>query len=130
MSAMTQNEKSREEFVNEFCTKWSSRNVEELIPYLADDIEYHVFEGGGFVINGHDQFREQMAAFMGGMKEVRWEILRSHTMGDLVINERIDYFIQPNGENFMNSPFHVVGVFLVRDGKIQYWKDYNLVNQD
>ena len=70
-----------------------------------------------------------MTQFMAGMKEIRWEIKRSHTMGDLVINERIDHFILPNGEDFPRSPFHVTGVFLVRDGKIKYWKDYNLLNE-
>ncbi len=127
---MTATEKSREDFVNAFCTSWNERDAEKLIPYLADDIEYHVFEGGQLVVNGVDQFREQMTPFMAGMKEIRWEIKRSHAMGDVVINERIDHFILPNGENFPRSPFHVTGVFLVRDGKIKYWKDYNLLNED
>ena len=126
---MTASEQSREDFVNEFCTKWNERDAEKLIPYLAEDIEYHVFEGGKFIVNGVDQFREQMTQFMAGMKEIRWEIKRSHSMGDLVFNERIDHFILPSGEDFPRSPFHVTGVFLVRDGKIKYWKDYNLLNE-
>ncbi len=126
---MTDSEQAREEFVNKFCTEWNSRDAEKLIPYLADDIEYHVFEGGPMVVNGIDQFREQMGAFMGAMKEVRWEILRSHAMGDLVFNERIDHFIMQDGSDFPRSPFHVVGMFVVREGKIQYWKDYNLRNE-
>ena len=127
--AMSDYEKANEDLVTRFCEDWAKQDVEVLIPYLADDIEYHVWEGG-MVVNGHDSFRKGMAGFMNGMQEVRWDILRSTAMGDLVLNERIDYFIMKNGKDMPNSPFHITGIFLVRDGKIKYWKDYNLSQEE
>ncbi len=127
--ALSDYEKANEALVTRFCEDWASQDVEKLIPYLADDIEYHVWEGG-LIVNGHDEFRKGMAGFMNGMKEIRWETHRSAAMGDLVINERTDYFIMQNGKDMPNSPFHVTGVFLVRDNKIKYWKDYNLSQDD
>jgi limonene-1,2-epoxide hydrolase len=112
-------------FVTAFCKAWSTKDVEQLIPYLAPDIEYHMFEGAP-PIKGHDQFRERLQGFMAGQKEITWDVSRSFAVGDVVLNERIDHFIQPEGSKKPSNHFHVAGVFLVRDGKIQYWKDYNM----
>ena len=38
-------EKANEDLVNNFCWDWSKLDVEALIPYLADNIEYLMFEG-------------------------------------------------------------------------------------
>ena len=118
-------EAEKEKIVNDFCKAWSSRDVDALIPYVSEDIEYHIFEGAP-PINGHDQFRTQLTPFMAGMKEIDWEMIRSTVMGDIVLNERIDHFMRPEGSEAPDNHFHIVGVFLVRDGKIKYWKDYNL----
>ncbi len=112
-------------FVSEFCAAWSTKDVEKLIPYLSADIEYHMFEGAP-PIKGHDQIRERLKNFMAGQKEIKWDISRSFAVGDVVLNERIDHFIQPDGSPKPSNHFHVAGVFLVRDGKISYWKDYNM----
>lgn len=112
-------------FVSEFCAAWSSKDVEKLIPYLSADIEYHMFEGAP-PIKGHDEIRKRLGGFMAGQKEITWDISRSFAVGDVVLNERIDHFIQPEGSQKPSNHFHVAGVFLVRDGKISYWKDYNM----
>jgi limonene-1,2-epoxide hydrolase len=119
------NERAILDHVTAFCLAWNGKDVEKLIPYIADDIEYHMWEGGP-VVTGVAQFRAQLGGFMAGMKEIKWEIFRSAVIGDIVINERIDHFIQPEGSKRPDNHFHVVGVFLVRDGKIQYWKDYTM----
>ncbi|MBL8644853.1 MAG: nuclear transport factor 2 family protein [Rhodospirillaceae bacterium] len=111
--------------VTDFCKAWSGKDVENLIPYLAPEIEYHMFEGAP-PIKGHDQIRQRLGAFMAGQKEITWDMLRSYAVGDVVLNERIDHFIQPEGSPKPSNHFHVAGVFLVRDGKISYWKDYNM----
>ncbi|MBL8631180.1 MAG: nuclear transport factor 2 family protein [Rhodospirillaceae bacterium] len=112
-------------FVTAFCNAWSTKDVEALIPFLAPEIEYHMFEGAP-PIKGHDQFRERLKGFMAGQKEIKWDISRSFAVGDVVLNERIDHFIQPDGSLKPSNHFHVAGVFLVRDRKISYWKDYNM----
>jgi limonene-1,2-epoxide hydrolase len=121
----TAHEKQITDVVTGFCQAWNGKDVEKLIPYVSADIEYHMFEGAP-AIKGVDQFRERLGGFMSGMKEINWEIFRSHAIGDIVINERIDHFIQGPGAKRPDNHFHIVGVFLVREGKIVYWKDYNM----
>jgi len=111
--------------VNRFCADWSTKDVEKLIPYLAPEIEYHIFEGGP-VVKGIEQFRKQLGPYMAGMREIKWETSRSAAIGDLVINERVDHFLQPAGTGKPDSHFHVAGVFIVRGGKIVYWKDWTI----
>jgi limonene-1,2-epoxide hydrolase len=118
-------EKKINELVTNFCKAWDGRDVEKLIGFISPEIEYHMFEGAP-PIKGVDQFRQRLGGFMSGMKEIKWEIFRSHAIGDIVLNERIDHFIQAPGSGKPDNHFHVVGVFLVRDGKIVYWKDYNM----
>ena len=118
------NEDANIALVGRFCAEWSGKDVEKLIPYLAPEIEYGIFEGGP-VIKGLDQFRAQLGGYMAGMREIKWEIKRSAAMGDVVINERTDHFLQPTGSTKPDSHFHITGVFIVRGGKIVYWKDWN-----
>jgi limonene-1,2-epoxide hydrolase len=123
--AATDDENANVALVGKFCSDWSTKDVEKLIPYLSPDIEYHVFEGGP-IIKGVEQFRAQMGGFMAGLKEIAWETKRSAAIGDLVINERIDHFIQAEGSKRPDNHFHIAGVFIVRDGKIVYWKDWRM----
>lgn len=118
-------EKQITEVVTAFCQAWSGKDVEKLVPFISPEIEYHMFEGAP-PIKGVDQFRERLGGFMARMKEINWEIFRSHAIGDLVINERIDHFIQAPGAKQPDNHFHIAGVFLVRDGKIAYWSDYRM----
>ena len=118
-------EVEKEKIVNDFCAAWASRDASQLTPFLDDEIEYHMFEGAP-PINGKEAFAAQLQPFMAGMREIDWEILRSSVMGDIVLNERIDHFLRNEGSEAPDNHFHIIGVFLVRDGKIKYWKDYNL----
>ncbi len=118
-------EKQNTELVTNFCKAWSAKDVEKLLPFISAEIEYHMFEGAP-PIKGIEQFKERLGGFMAGMKEINWEIFRSQAMGDIVINERIDHFIQQPGSKRPDNHFHITGVFLVREGKIAYWKDYNM----
>jgi limonene-1,2-epoxide hydrolase len=119
----TATEQANLDLVTRFCKAWETKDVEQLIPFVAEDLEYHVWEGGP-VIKGVAQLRQQMGPYMAGMQTIRWEILRSAAMGDLVLNDRDDHFIRPPGSGKKNDLFVVTGVFLVRDGKVRYWKDY------
>lgn len=118
-------EAEKQKIVSDFCAAWSERNPNALLPFLDEAIEYHMFEGRPPII-GTAEFSTQLGPFMASMREITWEILRTSTMGDIVLNERVDHFLRPEGSQAPDSHFHVVGVFLVRGGKITYWKDYNL----
>jgi limonene-1,2-epoxide hydrolase len=116
-------EQANIDLVTRFCQAWGSRDVEQLIPFVAETLEYHVNEGGQ-VITSASGLRTAMGPFMSGMATINWEIFRSAALGDIVINDRIDHFIRPPNAGKPDFHFAVTGVFLVRDGKIQYWADY------
>jgi len=61
---------------------------------------------------------------LAGTKKVAWEILRSHAMGVMVINERHDHFYREAEEAHWHVP--VTGIFIVKDGKSVFWRDYNI----
>jgi limonene-1,2-epoxide hydrolase len=112
-----------ERLVTQFCLDWSKRDVNLLADYLADDIVYQMFEGRPDII-GREAFIKELGGFLTNLKEVEWEIVRSHTIGNLVINDRIDHFLGEDEDRSMH--FSIAGFFLVKDGKIKVWKDYML----
>ena len=117
----TELELANENLVNHFCADWSSRDVNVLASYLADDLVYQMFEGRPDII-GREEFIKQLGPFLKNLEAVHWEILQSYVIGPLVINERLDHFIAASEDRSMH--FQIAGHFLVRDGKIQIWKDY------
>lgn len=112
-----------ERIVTQFCLDWATKDVDLLADYLAEDIQYQMFEGRPDII-GRGAFVKELGPFLANLKEVEWEILRSHTIGELVINDRIDHFVGDDEKRSMH--FAIAGFFLVRDGKIKVWKDYAL----
>ncbi len=119
----SQVETANETLVNNFCRDWSLRDADALAQFLADDLTYQIAPGQP-LIESFEQFRTQMGPFMKRMESIRWEILRSHVIGPLVLNERIDHFNAPEGSSAPSMRFHVAGHFLIQDGKIQVWKDW------
>ncbi len=109
--------------VTEFCKAWELRDVEKLVPYLSEEIEYQIWEGGAEV-NGIQEFREMIGPFLEGTCKVEWEIFRSSAMGVMVINERYDHFLREGDEDDWHFP--VTGVFIVKNDKIVFWKDFNI----
>ena len=116
-------EAANEKLVNDFCRDWSLRDVEQLRPYLAEDLLYQIAPGQP-LIESRDQFENQMGAWLKGLESVHWEILRSHVIGPVVMNERIDYFNAPEGSQSPSMRFHIVGHFFIEDGLIKVWKDW------
>jgi limonene-1,2-epoxide hydrolase len=116
-------ETENEGLVTQFCLDWAKRDVNLLADYLADDIQYQMFEGRPDIV-GKEEFIKTLGGFLGNLKEVEWEILRTYSIGELVINDRIDHFIGEDESKSMH--FAIAGYFLVRDGKIKIWKDYSL----
>ncbi len=117
----TELEAANEKLVNDFCADWATKDANKLSKYLADDIVYQMFEGRPDII-GREEFDKQLGPVLSNLESVNWEILNSHVVGPLVINERMDHFIASSEDRSMH--FQIAGFFLVRDGKIQIWKDY------
>ena len=120
---MTDLEVANETLVNHFCRDWSLRDVTALRPYLAEDLLYQIAPGQPLIESRAD-FEKRMGAWLKGLESVRWDILRSHVIGPVVLNERIDYFNAPEGGNMPSMRFHIVGHFFVEDGVIKVWKDW------
>lgn len=116
-------ERRNETLVNNFCRDWSLRDVDALAPYLADDLLYQITPGQP-LITSLEQFKKQMGPFLTKLESVEWEILRSHVVGPLVMNERIDHFNAPADSKSPSMHFHIVGHFVIENGKIQIWKDW------
>ncbi len=119
----TELEIENERIVTRFCLDWAKQDAHLLAEYLADDIVYQMYEGNPDII-GKEKFIETMDGFLKGLKEVEWEILRTYSVGELVINDRVDHFIAEDEANSFHLP--IAGWFLVRDGKIKIWRDYSL----
>ena len=119
----TDAERANENLVNRFCQDWAKQDAELLTSYFAEPFEYMVWEGGP-VITTNEAFIRQMGPFLKKLKSVDWVILRSHAMGPMVVNERIDHFYAHDSK-FDNHP-HIAGMFIVRNGKIAVWRDYSM----
>ena len=119
----TELELTNERLVTQFCLDWSTMDADHLAEYLDDDIVYMMFEGRPDII-GKQAFIDLIAPFFTTMQRVEWKMLDSKVIGDLVINERIDHFYAKNPKRSMH--FGIAGFFLVRNGKIKIWRDYNM----
>ena len=119
----TEIEMANEDLVNRFCRDWSRQDAELLAGYFAEPFEYMMYEGGP-VITTREAFVKQLGPFLKKLKAVDWVITRSHVMGPMVINERIDHFYAHDSK-YDNHP-HIAGLFIVRKGKIAIWRDYNM----
>ena len=111
------------DLVTRFCRDWTTRDVEKLLPYLADNLVYQMFEKRPDLI-GLDAFRREIGPFLNDLARVEWDILRSYAVGQLVINERVDHFIAKPGARSMHFP--IAGLFVVKNSKIELWRDYSL----
>ena len=83
---LTELETANETLVNNFCRDWSLRDVDALAPYLADDLLYQITPGQP-LITSLAQFKKQMGPFLTNLESVEWEILRSHVIGQVVMND-------------------------------------------
>jgi limonene-1,2-epoxide hydrolase len=52
---------------------------------------------------------------------IEFKVLETFSAGPMVMNRRIDTFVSPR-----SFRWHGVGVFFVKDGKIEEWSDYTI----
>ncbi len=111
----TENEK----IVADFCDTWTRMNVDEMVGYFTDDAVYHNIPIEP--LKGKSEIRKGLHQFAGMFKSIDIKIVNSVAAGNLVINERIDTIVMPDGKR-TGAP--VAGVFELRGGKICAWRDY------
>lgn len=109
---------NNEQTIREFIAAWSNLDVEELVGYFTMDGIYHNMPIDP--VQGADNLRGFIKAFLTGWEKTDWEILNIVAQGDIVMAERVDRTVV--GGKTVNLP--CLGVFEMRDGKIAVWRDY------
>jgi limonene-1,2-epoxide hydrolase len=107
-----------EKIIREFIEAWSRLDAEELAGYFAEDGVYHNMPAGP--VKGRDNVKNMIEGFIASWTETQWEILNLVSSGDVVIAERLDR--TKAGDKGVDLPCN--GVFEMKDGKIQVWRDY------
>jgi limonene-1,2-epoxide hydrolase len=113
-------EKANLALVTDFCTSFASRDMTRIAAFLADTCVYRITETAP-PARGKDAI-ERIRSYMERSTKIEFKILESWVKGPVVVNERIDSF-EPA---LPRSPYHLTGVFFVKDGKIAEWTDYDI----
>ncbi len=104
--------------VTRFCAAFERMDADELIAYFTPDALYHNIPLPP--LRGRAEIYESLKGLPKRFKGLRIEILIQVASGNIVMNERIDYF-QFEGRELA---LPIAGVFELRDGKIASWREY------
>ena len=107
-----------EQVVREFCNAWSGSDLDRIMGFFADDAVYHNIPMEPIV--GTDAIRSFIEGFTAMVERIEFEIAHLAVNGDVVLTERVDTFVRPEGS--IGLP--VMGAFELSDGKITAWRDY------
>jgi limonene-1,2-epoxide hydrolase len=108
-----------ETLVRDFLGAWPRRDLDELMGFFAPDAVYHNVPVAPCV--GAAAIRATFAGFLTTMPGIVLDVVNLVANGALVMVERVDRFVMPDGHRF---DLPVTGVFEVRDGKIVAFRDY------
>ena len=102
--------------VKDFCAAWDRLDWDAVCAALSDDIFYHNIPMAP--VQGIAAFK----AFLQGFPVSAAQFEIHHIVGDdtVVMTERTDRFLM-GGKPIV---VRVMGVFIVKDGKISEWRDY------
>lgn len=109
---------SNEEIIRNFVAAWSRLNAGELASYFAEDGVYHNVPFAP--VSRRANIESFIASFIKPWTATDWEILNLVCAGDIVFAERIDR--TKMGAKNVDLP--CCGVFEMRSGLIQVWRDY------
>jgi len=114
-------EKANVKLVNDFCASWATRDLKQVFPRFAATGVYRMSETTPPVV-GPAGITERLGSWMQSSDRITFEILDTFAKGPMVINHRIDTFASKTRP----LTWEGVGVFFVKDGKIQEWSDYTI----
>jgi len=120
---LTEIEADHERIARAFMADWSTRDANQLLTYLADDVVYQIYDGGP-VRHGKAEVHESLERFFKHWRRVEFIVERLTVIGPLVINERREEYDGIEGQK--DWRFHVAGLFVIQDRKIKLWRDYSL----
>ena len=110
--------KANEKVVKDFIAAWN--DPDKAVTFLADDCSVRMEEDKP-AITGPANVAAAFKGFMGHGEKLDVKILKTYAEGPLVTNKRIDTLTTPGQKP---QAFPVVGVFIVKKGKIAEWTDY------
>ncbi len=116
-------EKANVQLVKDFCKAWGDDppDAEDMAnKYLADDV---LVRFGDTIepVTGHEAAVALFETFLSSGERYDLKILETFARGPIVVNSRIDSTIKGTRTT---HPTSVVGVFVVKNGKIKEWSDY------
>ena len=110
--------KANVKVVEEFIKAWN--DPDKSVTYLADNASVRMVEDQPAVV-GPANVAAAFKGFMGHGKKVDVKILHTYAEGPLITNRRVDTLTTPGKPP---QTFPMVGVFIVKKGKIIEWTDY------
>ena len=116
-------EKSNAQLVKDFCAAWGddSPDAEKIVnQFMADDCVVRFGESVA-PVSGHPATIGLFDTFLGNGERYELKILETFARGPIVMNSRIDSTIKDSRKA---NPTKVIGVFVIKDGKIKEWSDY------
>ncbi len=119
--ARSETESRNVALVEEFCAAWSTRDLQRVTALMAEGSVYRMTETTPPAV-GHAALIAQMQPWVDTSSAIEFKILETFASGPLVINHRIDRFASATRP----LTWEGVGVFFVKDGKIQEWSDYTI----
>ena len=113
-------DKANLDLVTRFCESFATRDMQKISAFLSPDLVYRITDTAPAVKGAEALAR--IRAYVERSTSVEFKILDTWVRGSVVVNERVDTFIRPEGK----VAYHLTGVFLVKDGKIVEWADYGI----
>ena len=118
----TDAEKANAKLVSDFCASWSTRDLAKILPRLAPECIYRMSETTP-AVTGHVGVTERLGSWMTSSDlGIEFKILETWAAGPMVMNRRIDSFKSTKRP----LTWEGIGVFFVKDGRIQEWSDYTI----
>ena len=103
-----------------FCDAWDRRSVEDVLAYMAPDIEYQNVPLPAMY--GRDEAAKFLVPILKNTTKIEFKLLSIAVSPstDEVLTERLDRLHFPTG--IVDIP--LMGIFAVRNGEITEWRDY------
>ncbi|HEX4025436.1 MAG TPA: limonene-1,2-epoxide hydrolase family protein [Steroidobacteraceae bacterium] len=120
-AAFTDAERANMHTVKDFCAAWSTRDIDKISAFFADDAVYRVIETAKPTV-GKPAIVKLLSMFVQQAQKVEFHAFETYAAGPIVLNRRRDSFVSARG----SRSFEVAGVFFLRDGKIAEWTDYTV----
>jgi limonene-1,2-epoxide hydrolase len=116
-------EKNNTQLVSDFCQAWGaeSPDPEKIVSQFMGEECVVRFGDSVAPVSGRPAVVRLFRSFLSNDERYELKILETFARGPVVVNARTDSTMK--GTRRAN-PVSVIGVFVIRDGKIKEWSDY------